>query len=169
MNSNKIIDGLKKNISTYESLLLNTPHEEHAFKSGPKKWSLLEIVCHMHDEEREDFRARLKHVLENNPGDLPPIDPPAWVVDRKYSEQNYQEALRNFIKERKESIQWLNSLASPQWDNAYVHPKFGEMSGKLFLSNWLAHDYLHIRQILSVKHEYLKSISGESLSYAGDW
>jgi hypothetical protein len=39
----------------------------------------------------------------------------------------------------------------------------------MIFANWLAHDYLHIRQILRLKYEYLKSISEEDLSYAGEW
>jgi hypothetical protein len=43
------------------------------------------------------------------------------------------------------------------------------MTARSFLTNWLAHDYLHLRQILRIKHHYLKTESGESLSYAGAW
>ncbi len=43
------------------------------------------------------------------------------------------------------------------------------MSAQLFLNNWLAHDLLHIRQILSIKFNYLKENTEEPLNYAGDW
>jgi hypothetical protein len=43
------------------------------------------------------------------------------------------------------------------------------MTAMLFLSNWLAHDYLHIRQIIKLKFDYLEKMTGEGLSYAGDW
>jgi hypothetical protein len=39
----------------------------------------------------------------------------------------------------------------------------------MFLHNWLAHDYLHIRQIIRIKYDYLKKTSGEILLYAGEW
>ena len=66
-------------------------------------------------------------------------------------------------------MEWLMNLDNPQWDNYYEHPKFGKMSAKLFFTNWLAHDYLHIRQILKLKFDYLKFISKEDLNYAGNW
>jgi hypothetical protein len=33
----------------------------------------------------------------------------------------------------------------------------------------MAHDLLHIRQITKLKYDYLKYLSGQGLSYAGDW
>ena len=38
-----------------------------------------------------------------------------------------------------------------------------------FSPNWLAHDYLHIRQIIRLKFAYLQQLSKEDLSYAGNW
>ena len=39
----------------------------------------------------------------------------------------------------------------------------------MMLTNWLAHDYLHIRQIIKLKFDFLKDQSDEHLSYAGEW
>jgi hypothetical protein len=108
-------------------------------------------------------------VLENPTGALPPIDPPGWVLERAYIKQNYADKLNKFLKEREESVEWLESLQTPKWDNAYQHPKFGAMTAKMFLCNWVAHDYLHIRQITKLKFDYLKQQTGEALDYAGNW
>jgi len=43
------------------------------------------------------------------------------------------------------------------------------MTASMFFSNWLAHDYLHIRQITRLKYDYLKQLTNEDLSYAGTW
>ena len=43
------------------------------------------------------------------------------------------------------------------------------MSAKLFLTNWLAHDYLHIRQIIRYQYHYLKESTAIDLGYAGNW
>jgi hypothetical protein len=169
MNYSGIILELKRNVAIFSSLLTGLSKEEYTWKPAPEKWCLLEIICHLYDEEREDFRARLKQVLENPDLPLPPIDPVGWVSQRNYMQQNFEEKIRQFTEERKQSIAWLESLSSPEWKNAYVHPKFGPLSAELFLANWLEHDYLHFRQILGVKHFYLKEKSGESLDYAGNW
>ena len=43
------------------------------------------------------------------------------------------------------------------------------MSVKLFLSNWLAHDYLHIKQITRYRYNYLEEKTAINLQYAGNW
>lgn len=141
----------------------------YLWKPSPEKWCLLEIVCHLYDIEREDFRARTKHLMESTTAPLPSVDPQGWVETRSYIQQNYHDKLNDFLMEREQSIKWLQSLSNPKWENVYEHPKFGKMTAKMFLSNWLAHDYLHIRQITKLKYDYLKQLTNEDLNYAGNW
>jgi hypothetical protein len=84
-------------------------------------------------------------------------------------EQNYEAKIADFLKERSETISWLESQSNPRWTNAYIHPKVGPVSAEFLLANWLAHDYLHFRQITRTKYLYLKEKSGVSLDYAGEW
>jgi len=165
----KIIQELLVNRQVFKELLSTVPQAMCHWKPMPDKWCLLEIVCHLYDEECEDFRLRTRQVLETPSLPLPPIDPQGWVETRKYMEQNYSAKLDNFLAEREASVKWLESLTGPKWNNSYVHPRLGKMTAGLFLSNWLAHDYLHIRQIIRLKYDYLKIITDEDLGYAGDW
>lgn len=169
MTNSKIIIELQKNRNAFENLLKGLSKEEYLWKQAPDKWCLLEIVAHLYDEEREDFRARLNHVLENKSGPLPPADPVSWVHDRKYIQKSYSETLTDFLLERELSIKWLLSLSDPNWNNVHNHPKVGLITAKMFLVNWLAHDYLHIRQIVKLKFDYLASTTNERLDYAGTW
>jgi len=169
MNYTKIINGLSGNRNVFKELLSGLTEDIYLWKPNPEKWCLLEIVCHLYDEEREDFRARTKHVLETPTEPMPPIDPQGWVEARNYIQQNYQDKLNDFLLEREQSVKWLQSLYNPRWSNAYEHSKFGKMTAKMFLSNWLAHDYLHIRQITKLKYDYLKQLANEDLGYAGNW
>lgn len=164
-----LVRELENNIVVFEKLFSGLKREQINFRPAPEKWNLLEIICHLYDEEREDFRTRLIHVLNNPDLPLPSIDPQGWVTSRNYNEQDFDVTLKKFLNERRESVGILKSLQSPDWSRAYMHPKFGPMSGKLFLSNWIAHDYLHIRQVLYTKHNWLKMQTGEDLKYAGDW
>ena len=164
-----IIAELDQNRAVFNSLLSQVTKEQITWKAPPDKWCLLEVVCHLHDEECEDFRARTKHVLVAPDQPLPPINPVGWVTERKYMKQNVEEMLGKFIDERTNSIQWLGSLSSPNWNRAYEHPKFGAMSARMFLNNWLAHDYFHFRQITRLKYEHLRAEGGQPLDYAGPW
>jgi len=168
MDINPVISELEKNKIIFKSLFENLPADFYLWREAGDKWNLLEILCHLYDEERDDFRTRVKGTLENPTVPLPPIEPGKWVTSRKYSEQNYNEKLNDFLSERDSSIDYLKHLQNPQWDNEYIHPKFGGMRAKMFLYNWLAHDYLHIRQIIRVKYNYFRNVSGEGFDYAGE-
>ena len=169
MESQLIYNELARNKDVFYNLLKDISKREYIWSQEKGKWCLLEIVCHLYDEEREDFRKRVKCVLDDPNTPPPPFDPLVWVKERNYIDQDYNQVLNNFLGERKKSVSWLHSLKSPKWDNTYHHPKIGPMSAQLFLSNWLAHDYLHIRQIVKLKFDFLKQISKESLNYAGNW
>ncbi|MDQ3193498.1 MAG: DinB family protein [Bacteroidota bacterium] len=169
MDHTFVIDHLSRNSNTYNSLLSGIHREEYLWRPEPEKWCLLEIVCHLYDEEQFDFRARTKHVLENIQTAPTPIDPEGWVKSRKYIEQNYDEILEKFLNERKVSVDWLNSLTDPKWNNKYVHPEFGPMAAEFFLANWLAHDLLHFRQIITLLYNFTKTKTRIDFGYAGAW
>ena len=168
-HQNYIIRALEKNISVFEALMKTSNPEEYLFKTSDDKWCLLEIVCHLVDEEKFDFRARIKTALDDKKYPFFSIDPVGWVTERKYIEQDYAMKVQEWIDERRVSIEWLQSLDNPNWDNFFVHKTFGPVSSGHFLANWLAHDHIHIRQINRTKRAYLEYISGENLSYAGKW
>ena len=164
-----IIEELGRNRMVFRELLSGLSTAEYNWKPQADKWNLLEIICHLYDEEREDFRARTKGVLEDPGKPLVPIDPVRWVTERRYVEQNYEIMIDKWTNERSLSLDWLRSLVNPAWDNVHRHPKLGAMSAGTFLSSWLAHDYLHIRQIVRLKYQHLQYLTGESLDYAGTW
>jgi hypothetical protein len=169
MEFEQILEELKRNKTVFRELLSVLTKNQYLWRPSREKWCLLEIICHLYDEEREDFRARTKHVLENPELPLPPINPVGWVLERKYIEQDFVEKLEGFLIERENSLNWLNSLENSNWDNFYKHPLFGKMTAGMFLANWVAHDYIHIRQIIRLKYAYLEKKSGENITYAGDW
>ena len=96
-------------------------------------------------------------------------DPAAWVTERRYMEQDFGTALRDFRTERNASLAWLRGLDLAPWTNAYQHPKVGPVSCELLLTNWVAHDLLHIRQLTALRYAYLKAHTTVPLDYAGTW
>ena len=169
MSPNQIINELLNNQTILEAQLHSKSKNEYLFKPSPDKWCMLEVLCHLVDEEKEDFRTRVEYVLRDPSEKLPMFDPTEWPMSRNYLGQNYETKLTELLAERKKSITWLKSLVDPKWDNAYKHPKVGPMSAEFFLANWLAHDYIHIRQINRLAFEYLQDQSGIDLSYAGNF
>lgn len=169
MKPNEIILHLNSNIKLFKNLLADISPDEIIFKPSEDKWSLLEIVCHLNDEEKDDFKPRLEKILRQD-SEWKSIDPQGWVISRKYAEKDFTKTLDNFFEERKKSVEWLNSLKIKDWNVKVVHPKLGEFTAFQMLANWLAHDYLHMRQIIKLKYQILGSDLNENeLRYAGDW
>jgi len=160
---------LQKNIFVYKSLLEDIQPELITWRPRPDKWCLLEIVCHLCDEEQLDFRFRTQWVLEQPNVLPPPFNPLDWVKDHQYMDQDYNIMVKKLLAEREASIQWLSELKNPNWGSSYNNPKSGRTTAQHYLDNWLAHDYLHIRQIIKQKFDFLNSQTNERLEYAGIW
>jgi len=59
---------LAQGAETIGGLVAGVSPSEARVRPAPDAWSLLEVVCHLHDEEREDFRPRLDVVLHRGAG-----------------------------------------------------------------------------------------------------
>lgn len=155
-------------------LVENLSAEESRWRPSSADWSVVEVLRHLLDEEREDFKVRLGHVLRDPPEPWPPIDPVGAAASRGYRERALRPVLRDFELEREASVAWLRGLldASPpiDWSVAHVHPKFGPIHAGDLLAAWAAHDLLHLRQITRRLFEMLAA-RGEPyrVGYAGEW
>ncbi len=142
------------------------------WKPPSGNFSILEVIRHLIDEEREDFRARLRMTLERAP-EWPKIDPPAWVAARRYHEQDFGASIGEFVRERTTSIAWLRCLGDParvDWTIAYQHPTVGPVTAATLLASWAAHDALHLRQIAKRLHELAaRDGAPNTTGYAGEW
>ena len=169
MKTSLIIKKLAANQAVFQHLFDSLSEEEIYWKPYPTHWCILEILCHLHDNEHEDFKARVQSVLENPNTPFISIEPSLWVKERAYLEQDFDEKLVAFLHKRNQSIKWLKGLEEPIWKNTYHHETYGSLTARNLLINWLAHDNLHIRQITRIKYLYLQEYSGEDLTYAGKW
>ena len=170
MDLPRLADRLGSNLEVFHSLLAHVDAEQAHWKPRPEKWSMVEVVCHLADEEREDFRRRVDLTLHRFGEPWPRIDPPAWAVERRYNERELSAALADFSSERGRSVEWLRRLATPDLDASYDHPSGIRISVGDLLVSWQAHDLIHIRQITRLHYEYLVAHAGEySPDYAGDW
>ncbi|HRE40017.1 MAG TPA: DinB family protein [Ignavibacteria bacterium] len=162
-----VLSELNNNKKIFENLLTGLSDEITKWRPEEGKWNLLEIVCHLYDEEREDFRQRVEFVLYTPEKELPPIDPIGWVSSREYSSKNYEEILKSFLQERDKSVNLIKSFENPNWSNKIYHKVLGEVNAEYFYNCWLAHDYHHIRQIVLLKLNYLRYKTDNPLTYAG--
>ena len=110
------------------------------------EWAPVEIVCHLRDEETEDFGARLRVVLAG--GDrFTPIGPERWAIERRYLEDDGPRTLANFSARRAVSLDELATVAPPRLTRVVPHAGTGGLSGLDILAAWVAHDQLHLTQL----------------------
>lgn len=171
MNATALIARLERAPLVISNLVGMMSPEGARFSPPSGAWSVLEILCHLGDEEVEDFRTRLRLTLEDPTAEWPPIDPEGWARARRYKERDLHSALARFMKERLTSVVWLKSLRSPDWNAAAKRP-FGVMRAGDLLAAWAAHDALHIRQMAKRLYELAAEDGkpeGFAVRYAGEW
>jgi hypothetical protein len=166
-----VIDRLALNAGVLQAQVQSLTPVQAKWQPAPGKWSILEVINHLGDEETEDFRMRLQRTLEDPSKDWPPIDPEAAATERRYNERDLQKSFNRFAVERASSVAWLRSLPETiDWRTAHAHPRIGVLRAGDLLCSWLAHDLIHIRQINRLHYEYFTSRYGEfSTGYAGNW
>ena len=169
MNFKLLQSRLHNNANAINSISTGVPNEQARWKPDPDSWSLLEVIHHLYDEEKYDFRVRLEIILAQSGAIWPPIDPPGWVIERAYNEQNLAEILHGFLYEREKSLVWLSKLESPDWTAVYQAP-WGEIRAGDMFASWAAHDMLHLRQLIELRWAYNNLlINPYKVDYAGTW
>lgn len=151
------------------ALLSSITQEQAQVRPTPESWSILEVVFHLYDEEREDFREHLDFILHRQNEEYHVIDPQGWVKERRYNEQDFAEMQQKFLAERIRSLVWLKEISGSDWDITYTS-EYGSVSAGEMFSSWVAHDNLHIRQLVELRRVRIKNITKPyPIGYAGDW
>lgn len=115
-------------------------------RPAPAEWSPVEIVCHLRDEEIEDFGARVRVIVEGD-ARFAPIDPEGWAVERGYQDADPRQALASLSERRAASLAFLEKVAPARLVSAVEHPRAGRLSGLDLVAAWVAHDRLHLAQL----------------------
>lgn len=153
----------------FRALLLGVTPDEARIRPTPESWSILEVVCHLYDEEISDFRPRLDVMLHRPHEPFAPNDPQAYVTERRYNERDLGVMFDQFLTERARSLEWLRGLAEADWEAVYATPWGSLKAGDMFAS-WVAHDNLHQRQLIELRRARLERLTAPyDLAYAGDW
>ena len=163
INMQETVRRLAGNAEAIRALVPVLPVEQAQWKPDPETWSLTEVMEHVYNEERLDFRKHLRAMFGY----------PALPSER-ISGVDCREALKGFLSEREASIAWLATLGSPDWE-ATITLTFspGEqltLSAGDMLVSWVEHDLLHMRQMVELLHAWnVEQAPPYSVQYAGGW
>ena len=129
-----------------DALLAGCDGEAARTRPAPAEWSPVEILCHLRDEETEDFRARLRVIVEGA-AEFARIDPERWAEERGYREASLPDVLEALRSRRRASLDMLASVAPDTLAGSRPHPRLGRLSGLDLLAAWVAHDRIHLAQL----------------------
>lgn len=170
MKLDEMISQMSLQAERIRALVEGVSDEQARWRPDAESWSILEVVNHLYDEEREDFRVRLDLLLHRPDEVAPPIDPQGWVTERTYNQRELAASLGNFLAERQRSLDWLRGLGAPDmaaevrmpWGAIY-HP--GDMAAA-----WVSHDLLHLRQLVELHWAWTqRAVAPYDAAYAGEW
>lgn len=160
-------DALARQAEALASLARGVDAELAHWRPTPERWSMVEVINHLLDEEREDFRARLEFVLLRPDEEPPGIDPPRWAVERRYNERDLAPSLEAFLTERRRSLAWLDELGEPDLSTP---SRFRPVTAGELLASWVAHDLLHVRQLAKLLYDdWARRSAPHGVGYAGTW
>jgi hypothetical protein len=169
MEYEQLLKQLEDNARIISNLTHGISDERACWRPDPDSWSVLEVINHLYDEEYDDFRERLDYILHYPERPWQRIDVQGRVTEREYNMRDLEESLQNFWKAREESVAWLRELSTPDW-NAISKAPFGQITaGDIFVS-WVAHDLLHIRQLVELHWFYTLTLTHPyRIDFAGSW
>ena len=144
-----------------EAALKGVSKKRSLWSPAPGKWSILEIVCHLRDMEREAYLDRYRRILET-PADgagtgpsLPDIDGDVISLERDYRNARLSEVLREWSAVRKETLRFLRGVNADQWRLVGVHETAGRLTmTDLLLRQVAGNDEAHLSQIDAIKMRY---------------
>ena len=131
-----------------DALLTELDEETWRGRPVPNEWSPVEIVCHLRDEEREDFGARVRVIAEKG-AQFVRIDPEQWARDRRYEDEDPRAAVMALKQARRDNLAYLALLDPAQLLHVVDQPQLGKMSGLDLAAAWVTHDRLHLAQMMA--------------------
>jgi hypothetical protein len=160
---------LEASAATIAAAVADVDGEEARFRPKPGAWSILEVMGHLGSEEVDDFRRRLASTLQDPTAAWPPLDPEETVRQGGFGERDLASLLASFTAARSVSLTYLAGLTESDLVATYHHPRGPIRAGDL-LAAWVAHDLLHVRQIVKNRHAFWASRSAPfEVGYAGPW
>ncbi|MCA9950974.1 MAG: DinB family protein [Anaerolineales bacterium] len=169
MNLIYFIERMANNAKIIDAIVADVAVEQARWRPDANSWSMLEVIHHLYDEERLDFRTRLDTILHKPGATWPPIDPVGWVQTRNYNAQDFDTMSEKFQTERRKSLVWLRGLKAPDWEATYAAP-FGLIKAGDMFAAWVAHDLLHTRQLIELRWAFTtQALEPYQVLYAGTW
>lgn len=135
--------------------------DETLWKASPTDFAAVEHVSHLRDIEAEGYAVRLRRMLSEDSPILPDLDGAAMAVDRRYLDDDIDDALKTFVAARESNIRSIQGLTPEQLAREGNLENTGRVSIAKLIQMMVEHDSLHLGELgeLRRKLDERKSIT----------
>lgn len=146
------LDILRETPAKLKTATKGIPKAVLTWTPAPGKWSILEIVCHMRDMERDAYLDRYRRILAEHEPALPDIDGDRYALENEYRSQKLSDALREWKQLRRECLKILSKAKRDDWNRVGVHETAGPLSlSDLLRRQAIGNDEAHLGQIDAIR------------------
>ncbi len=114
---------------------------------GPKRWSALEVLCHLRDADREVLGPRIERLLAEERPEFLDVDMTGWDERHRYREQSPPAVLEAWRALRGGIVARLAPLGRAEWARIGFHSVRGPFPLPEIVRSFAEHDLSHRRQM----------------------
>jgi FMN phosphatase YigB (HAD superfamily) len=119
-------------------------------KASASEWTLLELICHLRDTEREIHRMQLELFNGHDEPFIPRPDTGVWANQRDYLHEDGTASLKEFHMARLATLEILKNTSDDGWERKARHAIFGPTNFREVAGFMADHDRLHVQQAWSL-------------------
>ncbi len=130
------------------SLLASATAEDLDWQPAPDRWSISMVLAHLASAELNGFVSRFRAIAEQDNPFLPSYD--QLELFRSGRKFDGPAELTAFVRQRRDTLAWLNSLPASVGRRTGRHQELGVLTFNQLLNEFAFHDLGHIRQIIEL-------------------
>jgi hypothetical protein len=134
---------------TLSALVAGLPPETLTRRPAPNKWSILEIIAHLAEDELVSS-WRYRQMLQTPGVLLPGFDQDQWARFGKYETWPPADALAMFRLLREANLRMFANLTPEEWQRQGNHGERGPLTVATLARHMAGHDQNHLNQIRQI-------------------
>src|ERR1043166_3821639 len=119
----RLVERLRQQADDVRRLTAGLDEELIAKRTVPEKWSLKELVCHLH-RVQQVFGGRVETMLVQDNPTISSYDPEGDTELEKFVAKPAKESLASFLENRERLVGRLSELTPAEWHRGGRHPEF---------------------------------------------